>query len=134
MDVSKEGERERERLCKMAWLPQMRGSLGFKKNSYGASSLDTDLFHPLFPPALQVGQPSVLRFRTAVVPWPWRQHSTEPVKQTWSIVVVVKCSIADKRGKEIVDVATRRGHIHQRQVHLMEPAEEAVVGWKTELG
>jgi hypothetical protein len=56
------------------------------------------------------------------------------VKQTWSIVVVVKCSIADKRGKEIVDVATLRGHIHQRQVQLMEPAEEAVVWWQAELG
>ena len=33
-----------------------------------------------------------------------------------------------------MDVATRCGHIHQRQVHLMELAEEAVVGWKPELG
>jgi len=31
------------------------------------------------------------------VSWPWCQHSTEPLKQTSSIVVVVKCSIEQIR-------------------------------------
>lgn len=45
-----------------------------------------------------------------------------------SIVAVVKYSIASKRGKEIVNVATRCGHIHQWQVQLMEPAKQTPFG------
>jgi len=42
----------------MTLLLQKQGSLGFKKKSYGASSVDINLFHPLFPRALHVGQQS----------------------------------------------------------------------------
>jgi len=42
----------------MTLLLQKQGSLGFKKKSYGASSLDINLYHPLFPRALHVGQQS----------------------------------------------------------------------------
>lgn len=48
-----------------------------------------------------------------------------------SIVAVVKYSIASERGKEIVNVATRRGHIHQWQVQLMEPAKQTDVTSRT---
>lgn len=42
----------------MALLFHKWGSLGFKEKSYGASSLDINLFHPLSPHALHVGQQS----------------------------------------------------------------------------
>lgn len=43
-------------------------------------------------------------------------------------IVAVKYSIASKRGKEIVNVATRCGHIHQWQVQMMEPAKQTPFG------
>jgi len=81
----------------MTPLLQKQGSLGFKKKSYGASSVDINLFHPLFPRALHsASSPSVSKSGGGF-PWPWCQHSTEPLKQTSSIVVVVKCSIEQIR-------------------------------------
>jgi hypothetical protein len=45
-----------------------------------------------------------------------------------NIVAAVKYSVASERGKEIVDVATWCGHIHQWQVQLMEPAKQTSFG------